>query len=242
MANEAAALLACGHDAVISHHSAAYLWGLTHRPPDGVDVTLIGRRCRPKQGLRIHTVAKLAASDIRKKPPIRLTSPARTIVDLAGEASDSELEEIIARARTMKLIREGELEAAMTRAGKQKGTAKLRALLGSEAGRAMTRSGIERRCRRLLEAAGLPQPKVNHRVAGYEADFLWPEQRVILEVDTYTYHGDRRAFERDRRKTMALEDAGYLVIRVTRRQLLEEPYWVIAHIARALERRSRGAR
>lgn len=74
------------------------------------------------------------------------------------------------------------------------------------------------------------------RRPGYEVDFLWPEHRVVLEVDSVTFHGHARAFEWDRRKTIALEDAGYHVIRVTRRQLDEEPYWVIAHIARALDR------
>jgi very-short-patch-repair endonuclease len=93
----------------------------------------------------------------------------------------------------------------------------------------------------MLKAAGLPDPKVNQRIGGYEVDFLWPQERVVLEVDTYTFHGHPRAFERDRLKTMALEDAGFHVIRVTRRQLLEQPYLVIAHVARALERYARAA-
>ena len=234
MAREAAALLACGRDGVISHRSAAYLWGLLDAPPGEVHVTLVGRRCRPKRGVKIRTVACL--TDVRRKRGVCLTSPARTIVDLAADTDDHELERLIARAREKRLLREGELEAALARAGKRRGVARLRALLRTEAGQAMTRSEVERRCRRLLEAARLPQPKVNRRIAGYEVDFLWPEQRVILEVDTITFHGHRRAFEWDRHKTMALEDAGYHVIRVTRRQLAEDPYWVIAHIARALDR------
>ena len=239
MAREAAALLACGRDGVISHRSAAYLWGLLDASPGEVDVTLVGRRCRPKRGVKIRTVGRL--SDIRRKGAIRLTSPARTIVDLAAESDDHELERLIARGREKRLLRDGELEAALARAGKRHGVARLRALLRTEAGQAMTRSEVERRCRRLLEAARLPQPKVNRRIAGYEVDFLWPQQRVILEVDTITFHGHRRAFEWDRRKTMALEDAGYHVIRVTRRQLAEDPYWVIAHIARALDRHTPAA-
>lgn len=123
--------------------------------------------------------------------------------------------------------------------GAAPGAGTVRAFLRSEGGLALTRSEAERRCRRLLKAAGLPQPNVNQRIEGYLVDFLWPEQRVILELDTYTFHGNRRAFERDRRKTMMLEDAGYIVIRVTRRQLVEEPYLVVAHVARALDRRSR---
>lgn len=236
LAKERAALLACGARAVISHRSAAYLWGLSDQPPSATDVTLAGRRCRQQAGFRRHKLARLDRRDIRTKQGIALTSPARTIVDLAAEAGDQELERLIAEARVKGLLREGELEAALERAGSRRGVARLRALLRSQAGKAMTRSEVERRCRRLLEAAGLPQPLVNRRLAGFEVDFLWPDHRVVLEVDTITFHGYHRAFERDRRKTMALEDAGYHVIRVTRRQLEEEPLWVIAHIARALER------
>ena len=170
---------------------------------------------------------------------VRLTSPARTLIDFAADASYFGLERAVAEARVQKLLRDGELEGALARAGRRRGTAKMRAYLRSEQGPAMTRSEAEREVRRLTRAARLPQPKANARVAGYEVDFLWPEQRVILEVDGYRYHGHRRAFERDRRKDMALVDAGYLVIRITWRQLTEEPFAVIAHIARALDRAAR---
>jgi very-short-patch-repair endonuclease len=241
MADEAAALLACGERSVISHRSAACLWGLVDRPPVIVEVTIVGRRCRRRDGLRIHKIAALSSSDVRRKEGIRVTSPARTIVDLAAETGDIELEALIAEGRATRILRDGELESALRRAGKQKGTARLKRMLQSEAGRAMTRSETERICRRLLQAAGLPQPKTNRRLGPYEVDFLWPDERVVLEVDSYGFHGDRRAFERDRRKTMVLEDAGYHVIRITRRQLLEEPYWVVAHIARVLDRYRRPA-
>lgn len=236
LAKEQAAVLACGPRSVISHRSAAYLWGLTDRRPRTTHVTMTAPARRVQNGVRVHEVVRLSPAEVRRRGGIPLTSPARTIVDLAAEADGHELEGLIAEARATRLLRDGELEAALERAGKRRGVARLRALLRNEAGRAMTRSEVERRCRRLLQAAGLPQPRANGRVAGYEVDFLWPEHRVVLEVDSFTFHGHRRAFERDRRKTMVLEDAGYRVIRVTPRQLAEEPYWVIAHIARALER------
>jgi very-short-patch-repair endonuclease len=226
---------------VISHRSAAYLWGLLEEPPTEVEVTLVGRRCRPKPTLTIRTVTHLDRRDVRQTHGIRVTSPARTIIDLAADVGDHEMERLIAEARARRLLPDGELEGALARAGRRRGVGRLGMVLRTEAGRTMTRSEVERRCRRLLEAAGLPQPRVNQRVAGYEVDFLWPDHRVVLEVDTFTFHGHRRAFEWDRRKTMALEDAGYHVVRVTRRQLVEEPYRVIAHIARTLDRRSRSA-
>jgi very-short-patch-repair endonuclease len=235
LAQEAAALLACGEDAVISHRSAAYLWGLIDEPPEEVEVTVIGRSRRRQAGLKVRQVAHLSASDIRERKGIRLTSPARTIVDSATESTDIQLEALIAEARAKRRLRSGELEAALARAGKRKGVGRLRAILSSQAGQAMTRSETERRCRRLLDAAGLPQPRTNQRVAGCEVDFLWPQHRVVLEVDTITFHGHARAFEWDRRKTLLLEAAGYHVIRVTRRQLEEDTFWVVAQIARALQ-------
>jgi very-short-patch-repair endonuclease len=232
-------LLACGPRALISHWSAAYLWGLVKGRPDKVDVTLVAKRRRPQDGLRLHYAGRLSACDLGEKSGIRLTSPARTIIDLAAKATALQLEALIAEARARRILRNGELEEAVKRAGKRKGIARLKAILNSHAGQALTRSETERLCRRLLQAAGLPQPITNQRVAGYEADFLWPQHRVVLEVDTITFHGHARAFEWDRRKTMILESAGYHVIRVTRRQLQEEPLWVVAHIARALERYAR---
>jgi very-short-patch-repair endonuclease len=78
-------------------------------------------------------------------------------------------------------------------------------------------------------------------VAGYEVDFLWQREKLIVEFDSWQFHGHRRAFERDRRKSVALAEAGYLVLRFTWRQLTEEPLAVIASIARALDRRARPA-
>jgi very-short-patch-repair endonuclease len=116
----------------------------------------------------------------------------------------------------------------------------MRALLAAEGEPAITRSEAERLMRRLIRQAQLPQPKSNVKVAGYEVDFLWPKQRVIVEVDGYRFHSHRSAFERDHRKDLALQEAGYLVIRITWRQLEDEPLAVIAHVARALDRRARG--
>ena len=81
-------------------------------------------------------------------------------------------------------------------------------------------------------AARLPRPLTNVRVAGWEVDAYWPRERLIVEVDGYAYHGNRAAFERDRRKDAALTAAGYTVIRVTWRQLKHEPLAVVALLAR----------
>ncbi|HEY2162242.1 MAG TPA: DUF559 domain-containing protein [Solirubrobacteraceae bacterium] len=238
-ANEAAALLACGEAAVISHRSAAWLWGLLSERPTEVDVTLIGSQCRPKQGIRRHRVKRLDDRSLRRRHGLPATSPARTVIDLAAEASDAELERAIAEGRAQGLIREGELERALEEAGTRPGTGRLRALLRAEGDPGITRSEGERILRRYLRAAGLAQPVTNRKVGRWEPDFLWREERVIVELDSWPFHRDRRAFERDRRKDMAMRDAGYTVIRITGRQLKDEPLMVIAHIARALDRAGR---
>ena len=237
-AMESAALLACGDGALISHRSAAYLWSLLEKPPEQVDVTLVGRRCRPKDGVRIHGVAEIDPRDVRRRGGMLLTAPARTLIDFAAHAGGAELERALAEARVRRLLRDGELEVALGRAGTRAGAGKMRALLRDEGPPTLTRSEGERRMVRLTRAARLPVPVCNSPVAGYSVDFLWPAQRVIVEVDGYVYHGHRAAFERDHRRDMELENAGYHVIRVTWRQTAEEPLAVVAHIARALERRS----
>lgn len=241
MAKELAAQLTCGAGAVISHASAAYLWGLIQREPGVVDVTLIKRRCRPKAGVRLHTSGRLTHDDVRSKGPLLLTYPAHTVIDLAATADVDELERVVAEARARKLLRDGELEAAVERAGNRAGSAAVRAYLAREDGPVLTRSQIERLMRRLVREAGLRQPQSNARAAGYEVDFLWAEQRVVVEVDSWQFHGHRRAFEADRRKSMRLNDAGYVVIRITAWQLQHEPLLVIAHIARVLDRAERAA-
>jgi very-short-patch-repair endonuclease len=85
-----------------------------------------------------------------------------------------------------------------------------------------------------VKRAGLEQPLSNHHLHGHLVDFVWLEQRLIVEVDGYDTHRDRAAFERDRRRDQILTAAGYRVIRITWRQLTQEPLAVIARIAQAL--------
>jgi very-short-patch-repair endonuclease len=179
--------------------------------------------------------------DVRVRHGIRVTSPARALIDFAATAIRQELEDAVAEARIAGLIRDGELEASVSRAGRRRGAAQMRAFLKDEEGPAITRSRAERQFRGLLRQAGLPQPTVNGRVAGCEVDFVWHAEKVVLEVDGWKFHGHRRAFERDRKKGMILADAGYHATRVTYRQFTEELLALIAHVARVLDRGARAA-
>jgi very-short-patch-repair endonuclease len=101
-----------------------------------------------------------------------------------------------------------------------------------------TRSEVERRFVRLVREAGLPQPLVNATIPPYEIDFLWPAERVVVETDGWTFHGDRSAFERDRRKDADLQAQGYAVTRVTWRAVTRDEMGVVARLAAVLAMRT----
>jgi very-short-patch-repair endonuclease len=229
---ELAAALACR--GLVSHRSAAALWGFAQAGEAYPQVTVVGRGCRSRHEIRVHRVKQLGSRDRRLLRGIPITAAARTLVDFAGEATPDELERAMAEAYARKLVTEGELRAAADRAPKHAGTAALRAQLRREAGPRFTRREGERRMLKLLRDARIPQPLTNTRVAGFETDFFWPDHKLIVEFDSYQFHGHRAAFERDRKRDAAHVLAGYRVLRVTWRQLTEEPLAVVATIARAL--------
>jgi very-short-patch-repair endonuclease len=229
-------VLACGAGTLVSHRSAARLWGLTTTNEGAVEVSVVGRNCRSRPGIRVHRVEQLDRRDRGLKNGIPVTSPARAPVDFAASASPEELEWALADARGRALVNARQLSEALDRAGNRAGVGALRAVLRHQGGPRLTRSEAERLLLRMIRAAKLPEPEANARVAGFEVDFVWPQARVVVEVDGFAFHGHRGAFERDRQRDMTLRDAGYEVIRVTWRQLVDEPLRVIAHIARALAR------
>jgi very-short-patch-repair endonuclease len=90
----------------------------------------------------------------------------------------------------------------------------------------------------LVRRARLPSPEINIRLGSYEVDFLWPRERVIVEVDGYAFHSSRRAFEDDRRRDADLAARGFHVILITWRQIVSEPEAVLVRLAQALARSS----
>ena len=103
---------------------------------------------------------------------------------------------------------------------------------------ALTRSEAERRALELIRAARLPTPETNVHIHGHEVDLLWREQRLVVEIDGYAFHSSRRSFERDRRKDRELAAAGYLILRITWRELTDERDAVVATLSAALTRRA----
>lgn len=231
---EAGALLAIGPGAALSHRSAGAVWGIRARSDDRVDVTVAARHPRPRVGIRIHRVAELHPTELRTREGLLLTSPARTVCDLAATETRNEVERALEEAIVARLTTEREVTAALERHGNRPGSALMRAILQSQQGTGFTRSAAERALLKLILAAHLPPPEKNVRVSGQLVDFLWRAQRLIVEVDGYQFHGHRAAFERDRKRDQTLRAAGYQVIRITWRVLQEEPFEVVADLARAL--------
>ena len=232
-ARELGAVLACGRGAVISHRSAAWLWRLLPAAKGDVEVTVAGRDCRSRPGIRVHRVRDLDRRDIRKLGRIPITSPARTILDLAAVVGPRELEQALAEAYARRLARRSELVSLLARRPSRPGTRALRALL-DDGTPALTRSQAEDRLLALIRAAELPQPEVNVRIGRHEVDFMWRDQRLVVEVDGFAFHSSRAAFERDRRRDSELSSQGFRVTRVTWRQIVDEPVALVARLATAL--------
>ncbi len=218
-----AAVLAVGHDATISHRSAAALWEMLPPGDDGVvDLSVTRGHPRDRAGIRIHRTRRLQRS---LNAGVPVTTPLRTLVDLGATVGARELERAVEEAQVRRLVTRDDLEAQGNR---------FASALDHEP--SLTRSEAERRLLALIRAARLPPPRTNVRVGGHEVDFVWPQQRLVVEVDGFAFHSTRAAFERDRSRDRALLAAGYVVLRITWRQLVREPEVVVAELAAALVR------
>lgn len=231
---EMAALLASGERAVISHWSATGVFALRPRVVAPVDVTLVGGLAGQRPGIRPHRASSLPAGDVVLRHGLRVTTPARTLLDLAATAPRDVLERLTEEAQVQRLVSPGELAATVQRGTGRPGVAKLRAVLDFIDEPLFTRSEAEKRLRALCRSSALPMPRTNVKRAGWEADAVWDRQRLVVEVDGHQFHSTRASFERDRRKDADLMLAGYRVLRITWRRLTREPEQVIATIAAAL--------
>ncbi len=234
LSREMAAVLACGAGAALSHRSAAMVWQLAGADPLAeVEITVRGGD-RRRDGIRVHRVADLDQRDLTRHARIPITTPARTLVDLAFVAEDRELARAFEQAQILRLVTPRDIRAALARSPTGRGRRAVRKLLEAAAEPRFTRSRAEERMLELIRASGLPVPRTNVRVHGFEVDLHWPEQRLVAEVDGYAYHRSRAAFERDRRRDQRLQLAGQRVLRVTWRQMVDEPFALVAGLARAL--------
>jgi len=235
-AREMAAVLACGPGTVVCHRSAAGLWRLLPARGDSalVEVLVSPRIRRRRPAVRAYRGHGLEADEATTVAGIPITTPSRTVLDLAGAVGSRDLERALARAEREGLTSRGELLSLLDRHSGRPGLAVLRPLLADGAGPAFTRSEPEERLLGLIRKAQLPPPEVNGSVAGYEVDFLWRAERLVVEVDGFAFHSSRDRFESDRRRDGRLAARGYRVMRVTWRQITREPEALLARLAQAL--------
>ncbi|HSJ23088.1 MAG TPA: type IV toxin-antitoxin system AbiEi family antitoxin domain-containing protein [Longimicrobiales bacterium] len=233
-ATEMAAVLACGGRAWVSHGSRGVMAQLL--PPAcgaPVDVVVQGNGGRVR-GVRAHRTT-LTADDVTVADGVPVVRLERTLVDLARMLDPDELERILAMAERQRLINRPRLLAAMERCRGHVGSRRIRRLLRGTNGPAYTRSPLERRLLKLIRDAGLPEPLANALLLGFEVDLYWPDAGLVVEADGFRFHSLRRDFERDRLRDQVLAAAGLRVIRITERQLTDDPRRVLETLRRALQ-------
>ena len=230
-----AAVLACGKCAVLSHWSAGAWHALVQWDDREPEVTVPGNCGRKIDGIRPHRSRALDERDVWTRDGIRVTSPARTVLDLATITTPKALRRIVRQAQVEGTVSVRQLQDVAARADGHRGRPALLALIAD--GPTPTRSGGEDEMLDLLESAGLPRPEVNPRISmdgeRIIPDFLWREQMLVVEVDGRGPHNSRQSREDDARKQAILEAHGYRVIRVTYAQLTEQPQQTLARIRAA---------
>lgn len=231
------AVLSAGPDAVLSHRSAAALWGLLPARRIEPEVTR-STRARRRGDVLIHQLA-LAADEITIVDGIPVTSPSRTLLDLASVSSRQQVERAFNEAEVRGLVDRLSVPELLQRYPRRRGARMLKSILGAGSHlRGITRKELERRFGALLDSTDLPKPRRNADVAVagrfFEADCLWEKQRLIVELDGRAVHGTEMSFERDRERDRLLVADGWRVIRVTWRQLRDDAPSVVADLDRAL--------
>ena len=211
-----AAVKACGATAVASHHAAGELYVIVRLRDRRPDVTVLGVTTRRHPGIRVHRTSRLDTRDITRCHGILATTPARTLVDLAGVLNYSELRRAIREAQAQRLVALPRLVATTSRLRPFRGAANLAKILAT--GPAPTRSELEDVVLDLILRGGLRHPDVNVpiRVGGrwVVPDFRWPGQRLVVEADGARFHDGELAREDDADRQALLEAAGEHVVRV----------------------------
>jgi very-short-patch-repair endonuclease len=236
--NRMAAVLASGPDARLSHRDAAALWDLRATAHTRIDVSVPRSGVRSRPGLHVHCTAPWHPDDCAHRRGIPVTSVARTLLDLAEVVPARALRHAFEEAERLRLADVRAIEAVAARGHGRHGVGALAPVLAEARTRPLsdTRSELERRFLDLIESAGLSPPATNVLVEGFLVDAVWPQQRLVVELDGRRYHHTRAAFERDRIRDAALQVAGYRVLRITWKRLHREPHMVGATIRALLGR------
>ncbi|HVV90236.1 MAG TPA: DUF559 domain-containing protein, partial [Solirubrobacterales bacterium] len=217
-----AAVLACGDDAVLSHRSAAELWGIGFEEAGRIEVTIRRKSKITRRGIKVRARPSLDAGSVVVRLGIPVTHPVQTLIDLATELRILRLERAVNEADRLDLVDPETLRTALDDHVGVPGVRTLRTMLDRHTFR-LSDSDLEILFRPLAIAAGFPLPLTKHRVLGFETDFFFPGHDLVVETDGLRYHRtpaqQARAVKRDQRHTAA----GLRVLRFTHWQIAHEP-------------------
>jgi len=224
------ATLACGDGAVLSHRSAAALWGIGTENIGRIDISVM-RRCRLlRPGLHIRSRPALTPHSVVSRSGIPVTGPTQTLVDLATELPPLQMERTVNEADKRGLVDPETLRSELGRRAGQPGVRPLRNLLDKRTFR-LSDSDLEVLFRPITASAGLPLPLTKQRVNGYEVDFFWPDLGLVVETDGLRYHRTPSAQARDVQRDRTHLLAGMTPLRFTHYEVKFEP----ARVQRTLE-------
>jgi very-short-patch-repair endonuclease len=218
-----AAVLACGRGAVLSHRSAAGLWGIRPDNRPRIEVTVASRGRASRKGIQVHRVRRLDPRDVTKIDGIPVTTLARTFLDLAEVVPQNQVRRAINEADYLRLFDLKAVKELLSRSNGRRGIRPLTAALIAVFPEERTRSDLEEAFLEFCERRNIPRPKVNRGRDGRELDMTWPGHNLIVELDGYQAHRTRRAFEEDRRRDARHLLDGIRTVRVTDAWLTREP-------------------
>jgi very-short-patch-repair endonuclease len=234
-----AAVLSCGPRALLSHRSAAALWGIATGPAEReIEVVVPGELRRRRQGIRLRRRIDLSPEHRREVVGIPVTDPVSTLVDLASCVVEWRVEKAINEADRLGLIGVEALRAELQGLPPRPGMACLRRLLGCAA---LTETGLERRFLDIVREVGLSMPTTQAWVSGYRVDFYWPDLGLVVEVDGWRHHRTPGEQATDRRRDQAHAKAGLTTLRFAERQVRHEPRQVRATLAAVMRRLARAS-
>ena len=232
-----AAVLSCGPLALLSHRSAAALWGIATGPVEKeIEVVVPGEFRRRRQGIRLRRRTDLSPEHRREVVGIPVTDPVSTLVDLASCVVEWRVEQAINEADRIGLVGVEALRAELQSLRPRPGTACLRRLLGRDA---LTDTGLEREFLDIVREAGLSMPTTQAWVSGYRVDFYWPDLGLVVEADGWRHHRTPGEQATDRRRDQAHAKAGLTTLRFAERQVRDEPRQVKATLSAVMHRLSR---
>lgn len=227
-----AAVLACGPSALLSHRSAAALWGIAPVPRTK-SIEVVACVFRRRAGVRVHRRRDLGPEHRCEIAAIPVTDPISTLVDMASCAPDWQVERAINEADRLDLVDPEEFRRTVGGLGPRPGMGRMRKLLGLEA---LTDTGLERAFLAIVRDARLPAPETQIYVNGYRVDFYWPDLGLVVETDGWRHHRTSGEQSTDRRRDQAHMASGLTTIRFGEDQVRYEPDYVRQTLAAVIGR------